>query len=334
MSMAAQRELHAAGIDEPVLQAGYLRARQLNAQHGKTYFLATLLLPAAKRPSVHALYGFARYADDIVDNLDPAVSVAERSAEFEAWSAAFRIDLRRGTSADPLCRAVIDTQRRWGIDEQHFVDFLQSMGMDLTVAQYESYADLAAYMWGSAAVIGLQMLPILGRADTGPPLERYAVDLGLAFQLTNFLRDVGEDLDRARVYLPQESLRRFDLSNADLVAARRHRSRIQAGISDGEGTGCMDERLRELIRFEIERARALYRSAEPGLDLVHPTSRDCLRTAWTLYSDILDAIVASDYDVFSRRVATSRSRRARVAVPGLVRAWRARRPAGRSPQPG
>ncbi|MBV9822589.1 MAG: phytoene/squalene synthase family protein [Actinobacteria bacterium] len=312
-SRGARRELRAAGITDPEIRTGYLRARTLNAQHGKTYFLATQLLPAAKRPYVHALYGFARYADDIVDDLDPALDGAERARHFDAWARTFTADLERGTATDPLSRAVLDTIDRWQIPAEHFTDFLQSMRMDLEVTEYASFADLEKYMWGSAAVIGLQMLPILGRADPRVPWSRLrgpAADLGLAFQLTNFLRDIGEDLDRGRIYLPQESLERFGVDRAALLAAR--------------AAGTVSEPIRQLIASEAHRARRLYASALPGIDLVARSSRDCLRTAWTLYGAILDEIERADYEVFSRRLSVGLRRRLAVAAGGLVRATWAR----------
>ncbi len=309
----ARRELRAAGIHDRAMQAGYAQARALNAQHGRTYFLATRLLPAAKRPYVHALYGFARYADDIVDDLDPRLSTAERSRRFDAWAQTFVADLERGVSAHPICQAVLDTIERWQIPPQHFVDFLNSMRMDLMVSEYRTFDDLAKYMWGSAAVIGLQMLPILGRENERvdwSSMGRHAADLGLAFQLTNFLRDVGEDLDRGRIYLPQESLDRFGVDRAALLRAR--------------ATGTASEPIRRLIAFELDRTRGLYRSALPGIQLVERSSRDCLRTAWTLYGAILDEIEKLDHNVFSCRVSVSLPRRVKVAGGGLLRATWAR----------
>jgi phytoene synthase len=295
-------ELSAAGITDPALRASYRRCRALNARHGRTYYLATLLLPAAKRPYIHALYGFARHADDLVDERD--------GTGFTEWCEDFLAELDWGATSDPVNRAVLDTVTRWQIPHSYFADFLDSMQMDLTVTGYATYEDLVRYMWGSAAVIGLETLPILGRADDSigwDVLESPAIDLGYAFQLTNFLRDVAEDLRRGRVYLPQESLDQFGVD----------RERLRRGR--------VDEPIRNLLAWEIERARVLYRSAETGVDLVHPTSRDCLRTALTLYEGILDEIEANDYDVFSRRVSVGLARRGVVAVNGLRGAVRARR---------
>lgn len=300
----AARELDAAGITTPALREGYLRCRASNARHGRTYYLATLLLPAAKRPYVHALYGFARHADDMIDVL------GHGAEQFVGWSRDFLAELDWGSTSDPITRAVLDTARRWQLPHSYFADFLDSMQLDLTVTEYATYDDLVRYMWGSAAVIGLQMLPILGRADHHvgwAELEPYAVDLGYAFQLTNFIRDIAEDLRRGRVYLPQDSLHQFGVD----------RDRLRRGR--------VDEPIRNLLAWEVERARRLYRSAEPGIRLVHPTSQDCLRTALTLYEGILDRVEACDYDVFSHRVSVGPARRGAVGISGLRASRRARR---------
>ena len=297
--MTARRELDAAGITDPGLRAAYQTCRELNAAHGKTYYLATLLLPPAKRPHVHALYGFARYADELVDDLnrpDPAALLA--------WGDAFLRDLDRGDSCDPVSRAAIHTARTWDIQRDTFVAFLASMRMDITVTGYPTFADLAHYMYGSAAVIGLQMVPILEPLD--PHAAGYARTLGEAFQLSNFIRDVAEDLCRGRVYLPQEDLDRFGVTRADLRP------------------GPTPPQVRELLAFEIARTRRLYLAAEPGIELLHPTSRDCIRTAFELYRGILGAVEKADYQVLDRRVSVPLPRRVQVAVPGLVRARRAR----------
>ena len=313
MGAGARRELSAAGITDARLRAGYEQCRQLNAVHGKTYYLATKLLPMAKRPYVHALYGFARYADDIVDDLTASLGPDERATRFSAWSEDFVTDLDWGESGDPVGRAVIDTIQRWGIPQSYFADFLDSMRTDLTVTEYATFDELSKYVWGSAAVIGLQMLPILGRSDESigwEVIEPYATDLGIAFQLTNFLRDIAEDLRRGRVYLPQESLYTFGVDRERLLR------------------GKVDEPIRNLLAFEIARTRDFYRRAAPGIDLVQATSRHCLRTAFTLYSGILDEIERADYDVFSRRVAVALPRRASVAARGLIGAWSAGRGRG------
>jgi phytoene synthase len=296
----SRRELDAAGITDPALRESYARCRRLNATHGRTYYLATLLLPPAKRPYVHALYGLARYADELVDDLD-----APDPAALLTWGKRFLDDLALGDSTDPIGRAAVHTARTWDIPAVHFEAFLTSMRMDITRISYATYADLEQYMYGSAAVIGLQMLPLL--EPIHDDASTYARELGKAFQMSNFIRDIAEDLRRGRIYLPQEDLDAFGVSAVDL----RQRS--------------VNPAVRELLRFEIARNRAIYRAAAPGIDLLHPSSRDCISTSFRLYGAILDEVEKADYQVLHRRVSVPVTRRLAVAAPALVRARRARR---------
>ena len=252
---------------------------RLNRRHGTTYYWSTAVLPAVKRHHVHALYAFCRSADDIVDDLAPA-SVEERAAALGAFGDRFFADLGAGTSDDPVLKAVVHTVRAFDIEPTAFRRFLRSMRMDLTVASYATYDDLREYMDGSAAVIGEMLLPIL--EPTSEAARPHARDLGDAFQLTNFLRDVAEDLDRGRVYLPQEDVHRFAAEGA--LAERR----VTPGFVD-------------LMRFEIDRCRGLYASADLGLAMLPPASRRCVGAARVLYSRILERIEAADYDVFTTR---------------------------------
>ncbi|MGQ0574632.1 MAG: phytoene/squalene synthase family protein [Pseudonocardia sp.] len=309
-------ELDAAGVTDPDLRAAYAVCRELNAAHGRTYFLATRLLPAARRPAVHALYGFARYADEIVDDLDDDRPTAEKSAELDRLTTGMTTVLAGGHTTEPVLAALADTARRYRIDHRHFTDFMVSMRMDTHVTDYPTYDDLAVYVHGSAAVIGLQMLPILGtvvpRAEAEPP----AAALGVAFQITNFLRDVGEDLDRGRVYLPADELAAFGVDRGVLTWCRRHRR--------------TDPRVRRALAHLVARTRAIYRRAEPGIAMLEPVSRACVRCAFTLYQGILDEIEAAEFHVLHRRVAVSNRRRIAVAVPGLARAVAARVAGGKA----
>ena len=296
------RALDAAGITDPALRAAFEECRTLHATYGKTYYLATLLLPPAKRPYVWALYGFARYADEFVDSLehpDPQALVD--------WGSAFldRLNADPSTVTHPVSLAMMHTMRRWHIPRAHVEAFLESMQMDITVTRYPTYADLEKYMYGSASVIGLQMLPIL--EPLVPEAAPRARALGEAFQMSNFIRDVGEDLQRGRIYLPQEDLELFGVT----------REILERGV--------VTPSVRELLRFEIERTRALYAFAEPGIDMLHPTSRDCVRTAFTLYGGILDAVEDAHYHVLDQRVSVPMGRRLRVALPAARRARAARR---------
>ncbi|MGH9068543.1 MAG: phytoene/squalene synthase family protein [Acidimicrobiales bacterium] len=281
------------------LEDSYRRCRQLAKAYGRTYYLATWLLPRVKRHHVHALYGFCRYADDIVDDLGPA-PVPERAAALHGLGERFFSDLEAGRSEDPVLKAVVHTARAFAIDPHCFRRFLGAMAMDLSVSSYETFDDLCAYMDGSAAVIGEMMLPIL--EPSGPQAEAAARDLGIAFQLTNFIRDVGEDLGRGRTYLPQVDLRRFGAEAA--LAERR-----------------VDPRWAELLAFEIGRARSYYARADQGIGLLPPSSARCVRGARILYSQILDRVEANGYDVFSRRARVAAVTKAGVATRVALNAW-------------
>ncbi|HUF85737.1 MAG TPA: phytoene/squalene synthase family protein [Acidimicrobiia bacterium] len=276
------------------LERSYARCRELNKAYGTTYYAATFALPRVKRHHVHALYGFCRYADDIVDDLGP-VPVEVREKALAAFGDRFFTDLDTGDSDDEVLKAVVHTVRVFRIDPDCFRRFLRSMAMDLTVATYETFDDLLDYMDGSAAVIGEMMLPIL--EPTSPAAQGHARDLGIAFQLTNFLRDVAEDLERGRVYLPQEDLRRF--------GADPHHGRVTS-------------EWRSLMRFEIARTRQFYESAAIGVGMLPPTSARCIRAARRLYGEILDRIEGTDYDVFTRRARVPGWRKAVVVARSVV----------------
>jgi len=300
--------LDAAGITDPRLRAAYDRCRRLNAEHGRTYYLATRLLTKTQRPAVHALYGFARFADDIVDAAPAGSDPAQR---LEALSTALFAGLDAGHSDHPVLAAVVDTAERYGIRRELFTAFLDSMRMDLTVTGYPDRAALDTYVHGSAEVIGLQMLPVLGTTGPADEAAPYAAALGKAFQLTNFLRDVAEDLDRGRVYLPADELAAFDVDRELLLWCRR--------------TGRTDRRVAEALAAQHATTRAIYSYARGGIDRLHPVSRPCIGTALVLYSEILDRIEAAGFAVFARRARVGRARRVQLAASGLARALWARR---------
>jgi 15-cis-phytoene synthase len=289
------------------LSAAYERCRQLHARHGRTYYLATLLLPRWKRRHVHALYGFVRYADEIVDDLASTLDGPAKAAALRSFRERFFAGLHGAACADPILPAVLHTVRAFDLDPSDFEKFLDSMAMDLTVDGYATYAELCGYMEGSAAVIGTMLAPILESPD--PPAAReHARQLGLAFQLTNFIRDLAEDHTRGRVYLPREDLDRFGVRRRDLAA------------------GPASPQVADLVAFEVARARAHYAAAEGGIELLVPSSRPCVRVALELYGGILDEVERAGYQVLDRRVAVPRHRRLGVAG----RHWAAARLAARA----
>ncbi|WP_405444884.1 phytoene/squalene synthase family protein [Streptomyces erythrochromogenes] len=314
-----RRELDAAGITDPALRAAYSRCRELNAAHGKTYFLATRMLPAERRPAVHALYGFARWADDIVDVTAPGTDDGRRRTRLAALQRQLDDGLRRGEGGEPVVAALADTARRYAIDHRLFQDFMTAMRSDLLVTAYPTYADLCGYMHGSAAVIGLQMLPVLGTVVPRKEAAPHAAALGVAFQLTNFLRDVGEDLDRGRVYLPEDLLAGHGVERELLHWCRN--------------TGRQDRRVLAALREFETLTRGVYQQARPGLAMLDPASRPCIRTAYALYGSILDAVAHDGHAVLHRRAVVSRRRRATVAAGALVRVSAIRLRRHRSPAP-
>ncbi|HEU4421850.1 MAG TPA: phytoene/squalene synthase family protein [Pilimelia sp.] len=285
------------------LAASYDCCRALHREHGRTYYLATRLLPAWKRRHVHALYGFTRYTDEIVDRLNGA-SPAQRAASLRRWTARFAAALDGGPVNHPVLPAVLHTIAVFDLDRADFAAFLRSMEMDLYVTEYPTYDDLLDYMAGSAAAIGTMMLPILGASDLARAREP-ARQLGLAFQLTNFIRDIGEDCERGRIYLPGKDLAEFGVTPDDL----------RAGVATGP--------VRRLVAFEVDRAREHYARAAPGIPLLAVGSQACIRTAFRLYGGILDEVERAGYDVFQRRATVPYRRRlAGLAASVLTRPGR------------
>ena len=300
-------ELTAAGITDTALRESYLECKRLNSLHGKTYYLATLLLPKAKRPHVHALYGFARYADEIVDDLSSTLTHQQKVDALQRWSEQLLQDISNGRSTDHVGRALVDTVQRFQIPIAYFEAFLHSMSMDLTVTQYETYDELMEYVYGSAAVIGLQMVHVLGTLD-GKKSEALipAEKLGVAFQLANFIRDVGEDLERGRVYLPMAELRSSGVT----------REMLEKRV--------LTPHIIEALKFQIDRVRQLQDEADKGIELFSPDSRPCIRAASELYCGIVDEVEKIDYQVFTKRAKTSTTRRLRTALPAWIEARAAR----------
>lgn len=283
------------------LEAGYSRCRRVARHNGTTFFLAAELLPAARRRHVHALYALARTADDLVDEPLPG---RDPDSELERFASRFRAAVDPGAAGsaedDPVLAAAADTVRRFEIPLHCFDRFFRSMRQDLTITSYETWDDLLGYMDGSAAAIGEMLLPLLDPIDPEAALEP-ARSLGLAFQLTNFLRDVGEDLDRGRQYLPQADLRRFGVRLDD----RR-----------------VDDAFCSLVQFEIARCRDLYAAAGRGLVLLPRRSRLAIGAAHAMYAAILDEIEASGCDVFAARVSVSTPKRLRLLADATARLWR------------
>jgi len=285
----------------PELAAAYQHCRRIHEAHGRTYYLATRLLPRDRRPDVWALYAFARVADELVDaprRPDPAMVLAWRDRAMAAMRSASPPD----PAEQPVLAATWHTMRTFGLEPDLLQELLDSMVMDLTVSRYATWEELRAYMRGSAAVIGELMAPLLGAS--GPDALGRAAALGEAFQLTNFIRDVGEDLALGRIYLPHADLARFGVSEDLLAQAVR--------------TSVPSPQVRSLVAFEVRRALNIYAAARPGLRMVDTRSQPCLEAAFTLYRRILHRVIANDFNVFERRLVVPTWQR--LATAGHVAA--------------
>lgn len=269
----------------PALAGDFAACRALHRHHGKSYFYATRFLPQTKRDATHALYAFFRVPDEIVDNPEPT-DLATVLQQLNAFREEWRRALAGKSSENPVIRATAATFEAYAIPPQYAEDFLATMIQDVTVSRYATYTDLERYMYGSAAVVGLMMSHVVGFRDVCA--LPYAEKLGYAMQLTNFLRDVGEDYQqRGRVYLPQDEMQRFGVTDANIAA------------------GLVTDEFRALMEFQIARARALYAEAEPGITLLHRDGQVAVSVASRLYAAILRKIERQHYDVFSKRARTS-----------------------------
>ena len=287
-----------------LVRRGQLECWDILRKHGKTFHMMALLLGPERGAAIAALYGFARVADDAVDAPAPW-DTAERIREQLGW---MQRELRRaqaGESRHPRFAALGETLRRYEVPLQPFDDLVAGLEMDLEPTPFRTFADLDLYCYRVAGTIGLMITPVAGYLPGSRALE-HAKTLGTAMQLTNILRDVGEDLLRGRLYLPEEDLERFGLCAADL------RERTQP------------ERFRQLMEFQIERARRLY---DEGLALIPLLSsargRGAFQFAVEAYSAILEKIRANDYDVFGRRAHLSLGEKMALVPSCALRAWRA-----------
>jgi 15-cis-phytoene synthase len=263
---------------DPAVSASYEICRRLHRRHDPTYYWAARRLPADIRPATHALYGYVRTADEIVDGPGRAATAAARRAELDAWEAELDRGLAAGESPHPVVGALVDAGRRHRLPLGELHAYMGSMRRDCAPVRILTWEELCGYMDGSAGTVGRIMAPLLGVP------ERHHADygrLGLAFQLTNFLRDLREDYELDRVYLPQEDRERFGVPEADLAGAR----------SSGE--------LRALVGFEAQRARELFAGAADAMAATPGSARTGVRLACAAYQRVLDRV--ERIDVLGRR---------------------------------
>ena len=272
------------------IDACYAHCREIVRFHSRSFWLSSRFLPFEKRRAVWAVYAFCRTADDIVDRTgDPA----GRLAAIDSWQAQL-LAAYEGRSGDPIFTAFADVLTRFELPLHAALDLLRGARMDITVNRYARFDDLSEYCYLVASTVGVMMMPVFG--STSIDATEYAVTLGRAMQLTNIIRDIGEDARMGRIYLPAEEMALFRYTEDDLFA------------------GVIDDRFRALMRFQIDRARALYRAAEPGIAKLSPDSRYAVRLALDVYRGILEAVEANDCDVFTKRAYVSTYEKIRTAV--------------------
>jgi len=268
----------------------YELCRQITAKYAKTFYPGTLLMSKAKRPAMWAIYAWCRRSDELVDGPTAGVTTPET---LDLWEKQLE-SIFAGQPVDDFDVALVDAKERFPLEIQPFRDMIAGQRMDLYRSRYETFEELELYCYRVAATVGLMSMAVMGvdsSSTTAPwnqhkqphtPTEQ-AIALGIASQLTNILRDVGEDARRGRIYLPQEDLARFNYSEQDLLK------------------GVVDDRWRSLMRFQIQRTRHIYAKAEQGISYLAPDARLPVWTALMLYSQILNYIERNDYDVFTKR---------------------------------
>jgi 15-cis-phytoene synthase len=279
------------------LQPAYNESEKVIRIHSKTFYMASSLMPFEQRLAIRALYGFCRVTDDMVDRQGATLN------EVEAWRA--RVLAPLGDSDPAVLKVWKWTRQQYSIDSRYESELIDGVCMDLERRSYETWEQLQKYCYGVASTVGLLSTPIIGLVE-GITFEKaapYAIKLGIALQLTNILRDVGEDARLGRVYLPNEDLKTFGLTQADIFN----------GVADG--------RFIHLMQFEIARARRLYEEAWPGIGMLDRSGRVAVGAAAIFYKAILEEIEAIQYQVYRLRASTSKWRKLALLPEILLRTW-------------
>ncbi len=280
------------------LEKGLAECRAITEKYGTSYYFATQFFPREVREGIYAVYAFARIPDEIVDGRAKTTK-EETLRELNEWREQWRRATAEGRSDDAVMNAIVHYFRKFRIPAEDGEAFLQSMFMDEEVAEYETYADLEKYMYGSAGVIGLMVTRIVGYSSE--KAFEHALKLGYAFQLTNFLRDIREDHEElGRVYMPQEELRKFGLSSRD-ISARVY-----------------DERFVRFMKFQIKRNRQIYREALPGIPMLAFRGRLAVKIAYVLYKAILAEVERVNYNIYLGRVRTNFRQKVWLSAKALV----------------
>ncbi|MCK6621701.1 MAG: phytoene/squalene synthase family protein [Calditrichaceae bacterium] len=279
-------------------RASFEHARLLTAHHSKSFYISARMLPRERRWATYALYGFCRYADNLIDNPRQR-SAAELLAEADFIANELRIAYRTGESEHPVIHPFIVAAKRYGIPIEYPLDLLKGVKMDIQRTRYRTFEDLYVFCYRVAGVVGLMMTHVLGYKDRAA--FQYAEKLGVAMQLTNILRDVKEDKNMGRIYLPREELRRFGVAEQDIIHER------------------MTDNLRELMQFQVERAHHYYEEANQGIPMLYRKSQFAIYSASKIYRGILRKIEARDYNPFLGRVFVSQMKKIGILSREILR---------------
>lgn len=293
-----------------VLDAAYTRCGQVTSEYAKTFYLGTQLMTPKQARAIHAIYVWCRRTDELVDG--PNASRITPKA-LDRWEERLEA-LFEGRPYDVLDAALTDTISQFPVHIQPFRDMIDGMRMDLVKSRYQTYDELYGYCYRVAGTVALMTMPVMGIDPSYKgPLERVyraALALGTANQLTNILRDVGEDAnERDRIYVPLEDLDRFKITEKEVLTGMYAPS-----------TGLIDDRWRAFMKFQIARARDCFADAEAGVDFLDPKARWPVWSALILYRQILDAIEKNNYDNFTRRAYVSKSKKMLSLPVALMRA--------------
>jgi len=269
-------------------RSAFSYARSLTSEYSRSFYVSSLLLPSAKRWATFALYGFCRFADNLIDHPRER-GEEEILAELNGLENELKIAYRTGESQHPIVSPFIVAARRHSIPIEYPLDLLKGVGMDILISRYATFEDLYLFCYRVAGVVGLMMTHIAGYSDRSA--FQYAEKLGIALQLTNILRDIREDKEMGRIYIPQNELGQYGISESDIISERR------------------SDAMRELILFQVERAHRYYDEAQPGIKMLETDSQFAISSASRIYRGILRKIEKRDYDVFTGR----------AFVPGRVK---------------
>jgi 15-cis-phytoene synthase len=281
------------------LDSLYRQAAEQTAKHSKSFYFATRFFPPELARAAHAVYWFCRYTDDLADE---CASVEQGRADIEAWAKNLQEAERTGASNHPVLHVFLDTVHKFDIPLEYAYELIEGMRMDLTLSRYATFSELRLFCYRVASVVGLMMSWVIGFEN---PVDReralpHAIDMGIAMQLTNILRDVGEDLQRQRIYLPQDEIERFGYSEQEMLGKVRN------------------DAFRALMRFQVQRAREYYERGNYGIAMLHRQGRFAVKIASDVYREILARIEASDFDVFESRAVVPSTRKYMLTAKNMA----------------